>query len=141
MSFVVDASIAAKWFFPEPGSDRAMRLLEIDRPLYAPDLIVPELTNLLWKRWQQDDLAEDYARQIAAALPLILRRLVAGVDLAEPAWQWSRRLAHPSYDCFYIACAQHVAGRMVTVDARLLAAVKGTEAGPLVCHLRDVVTA
>lgn len=140
MNFVIDASIAAKWFFPEPGSDLAGRLLETDWPLYAPDLIVPEVTNVLWKRWQEDDLAEDYARQIATALPLILQRLVAGAELAEPAWQWSRALAHPSYDCFYIACAQHVDGRMITLDARLLAAVKGTAAGPLVCHLRDVVT-
>ena len=67
--------------------------------------------------------------------------MLPGGTLIETAWYWSRKLDHPAYDCFYLAAAQHVEGCMVTVDARLLAAVKGTEAGSLVCHLRDVVTA
>jgi len=141
VSFVVDASIAAKWFFAEPGSDMAERLLAIDLPLYAPDLIVPEVTNVLWKRGRTQAIAQDFAQNLIAALPTMFQHLFTSAELAELAWHWSHTLDHPTYDCFYLACAQHVEGRMVTVDARLLAAVKGTAAGPFVCHLRDVVAA
>ncbi len=141
MSLVVDASIAAKWFFTEPGSDMAERLLATDLPLYAPDLIMPEVTNVLWKRWRTHAIAQEFAEHLITALPTMFQHLFASAELAERVWYWSHSLNHPAYDCFYIACAQHIEGRMVTVDARLLAAVKGTAAGPLVCHLRDVVTA
>lgn len=141
MTFVVDASIAAKWFFPEEDSHLAEQLLVLDQPLYAPDLIIAEVTNVLWKHWRREGVDNDNALQIILNLPAAFQRLVTGTELTETAWHWSHTLDHPAYDCFYIACAEHVAGRMVTVDARLLAAVKGTDAGPLVCHLRDVVPA
>jgi len=141
MSYVVDASVAAKWFFREPGQEMAEQLLAIDRPLYAPDLIVAEVTNVLWKRWRTASLSPDYATGIVRTLPTLFEQLLPGGFLADAAWQWSHTLDHPAYDCFYLAVAQHLETCMVTVDARLLAAVKGTEAGPLVCHLRDVVTA
>jgi predicted nucleic acid-binding protein len=54
MRSVVDASVAAKWFLPEPYKDKAERLLRdfLDETveLIAPDLIVAEVGNLLWKR-------------------------------------------------------------------------------------------
>ena len=50
MKVVVDASVAAKWFLPEIHSDAAARLLDPAIALYAPDLIVPEFGNILWKK-------------------------------------------------------------------------------------------
>lgn len=141
MTFVVDASIAAKWFFQEEDSYLAEQLLFLDQQLYAPDLIVAEITNVLWKHSRREGIDDDAALKIIVNLPAAFERLITGIELHETAWHWSHTLDHPACDCFYIACAEHVAGQMVTVDARLLAAVKGTEAGPLVCHLRDVVTA
>jgi predicted nucleic acid-binding protein len=51
---VVDASVVAKWFIPEPYKDNAERLLRDflnDRiELTAPDLLIAEVGNLLWKR-------------------------------------------------------------------------------------------
>jgi predicted nucleic acid-binding protein len=54
MMYVVDASLAVKWFIPEPLSDEAMKLLANFRSkisdLTAPDLIVVEVGSALWKR-------------------------------------------------------------------------------------------
>ena len=51
---VVDASVVAKWFLPEPHKDNAERLLRDflseTVELMAPDLLVVEVGNLLWKR-------------------------------------------------------------------------------------------
>src|ERR1017187_7818208 len=55
MAYVVDASVAAKWFLPEPYNDQADKLLRDfvnrDVELMAPDLIVGEI----WKRILEAD--------------------------------------------------------------------------------------
>ena len=54
MQCVVDASVAAKWFLPELHKDKAEELLRdfLDEKLdlIAPDLIISEVGNILWKR-------------------------------------------------------------------------------------------
>jgi predicted nucleic acid-binding protein len=42
IKLVVDASVAAKWYVPEIHSDAAVRLLDPEIVLLAPDLIIPE---------------------------------------------------------------------------------------------------
>jgi len=51
---VLDASVALKWFLPEPLSSSAERLLngflKSKLNLHAPDLLLLETANALWKR-------------------------------------------------------------------------------------------
>jgi predicted nucleic acid-binding protein len=47
---VVDASVAVKWFLVEPGDREALALLDGDEPLIAPELVVAEVVNAVWKR-------------------------------------------------------------------------------------------
>ena len=49
MTFVVDASVALKWFVEEDGSERAAALLASKDLLIAPDLIVPEVCDAAGK--------------------------------------------------------------------------------------------
>jgi predicted nucleic acid-binding protein len=47
--YVVDASVAAKWFFDEPFSDEATRLLDASHTLHVPDFFLLEIAeNLCW---------------------------------------------------------------------------------------------
>ena len=59
MRIVVDGSVAAKWYFAEPGHEAADRVLEAriagEHELLAPDLIVPEFVNVLWKRVRRQE--------------------------------------------------------------------------------------
>jgi predicted nucleic acid-binding protein len=45
---VVDASVAAKWLVTEPLSDKALDVLGSSDELYAPDLLLAEVGNILW---------------------------------------------------------------------------------------------
>ena len=47
--FVVDASVAIKWFVPEIHAEAARRLLREGITLLAPDLIWAEVANALWR--------------------------------------------------------------------------------------------
>ena len=63
---MVDASVAIKWFVEEPDSAAAARLLRDH--LSAPDLLVPECANILWKKVACGELSLDEAEVIATAL-------------------------------------------------------------------------
>jgi predicted nucleic acid-binding protein len=121
---ILDASVAAKFFLPEEGSDLA-RSLEKEYELAAPDLIVSELCNLFWKRIRRGDMSVRDA-QIA------LDRLPSGVELIELdrlaplAMDIAARLDHPAYDCFYLALAVRHNLPLLTADARLANRVEAT---------------
>ena len=71
--FVVDASVALKWFLPEPHEECAARLRRAGSELGAPDLLHVEVANALWKRVRRGELTAARAGKICAAashLPL-----------------------------------------------------------------------
>ncbi|MGD9315617.1 MAG: type II toxin-antitoxin system VapC family toxin [Anaerolineae bacterium] len=53
-SLVIDASVAVKWFLPEERSAEALLIrdafIEGEYQLIAPDLMLSEFANVLWKR-------------------------------------------------------------------------------------------
>ena len=55
-TWIVDASVAIKWVVDEPGTEHAL-LLRRDS-LAAPDLLVPECANILWKKVRRKELSE-----------------------------------------------------------------------------------
>lgn len=57
---VIDASIAIKWVIDEPGTDEALTLRRNAR-LIAPELLVAECANVLWKKVQRNELSRDEA--------------------------------------------------------------------------------
>ena len=65
-TFVVDASIAIKWVVEEAGTTQALALRKNAR-LIAPDLLVAECANILWKKTQRGELSPEEA-ELAARL-------------------------------------------------------------------------
>lgn len=59
-TLVIDASVAVKWVVEEDGTSEA---LEIRRgtKLIAPELLVAECANILWKKVGRDELSIDEA--------------------------------------------------------------------------------
>jgi len=50
--YVVDASVAMKWFFPEDFSGYAERLLSSSMELIFPDLVISERSHILLRLYQ-----------------------------------------------------------------------------------------
>ena len=74
-TLVVDASVVSKWFLREEESDAASELLRKNWILYAPDLLVAEIGNVLWKRLEKRELTLEQAELIMArfaAAPIVL---------------------------------------------------------------------
>lgn len=119
MPVVVDASVAVKWFLREPGSDEATAVLEEGGSLAAPDLVLAEVGNVLWKRHRQSFVTAEEAVLAVGELQRMFSRLYPLPPLARRATELSIRLDHPTYDCFYLALAESLDATLVTADRRL----------------------
>ena len=133
---VVDASVAVKWFLPEPHSLQALRLLEGERELLAPDLIWSEIGNVLWKRWRQGELAAENARAVLQDLRKIPLLIHSAEEIAEAAWSFASEFQRSFYDSLYLALASSQSCPMVTADRRLWNAVGS--ALPFLVWIEDV---
>jgi predicted nucleic acid-binding protein len=120
---VVDASVAAKWYFPEAGHAGASGVLAeaIDgrRELLAPDLIVAEFANTLWKKVRRHECSGDDARAILELWEVDRPRLVESAPLAPRALELALQLGRSVYDCLYLAAAIEHEASLVTADADL----------------------
>ena len=97
MRTVVDASVAARWYFEEPGHASADRVLAErmrgERELFAPDLVVAEFANVLWKRVRRGECTRDAARQILDFFVVDRPELVSSSHLAHRALDLATELA------------------------------------------------
>jgi predicted nucleic acid-binding protein len=134
---VVDASVACKWFIGESGSDAAEALVAGGEMLVAPDLIVPEVCNVAWLKLRRGEIAEEQAAAMVERLPDLIDELAPSVQLARRAFEIASTLAHPAYDCFYLALAEMRGTRVVTDDRRLLSRLATTPLARLVMRLGE----
>lgn len=85
--------------------------------LLAPDLIVAEVLNAIWKVRR----AGVPAPEVTDALSFIDKiDLVQSRQLADRAVELARELDHPIYDCMYLALADRLDASLLTGDARLI---------------------
>ena len=50
MPYVIDASVAVKWYLAEVHQPEAIIVLDSDEILMAPDLLLSEVGNIIWKK-------------------------------------------------------------------------------------------
>lgn len=118
-TFVIDASVAIKWVVEEEGTAEALALRRESR-LIAPELLVGECANILWKKVQRGELTKDEAVLAARLLQAAELELLPTRSLFEAATRMSIEIDHPAYDCVYLALAAESQCRFVTADERLV---------------------
>jgi predicted nucleic acid-binding protein len=123
MKFVVDASVAVKWFADEPLFDKARELQR--HSLAAPDLIFAEVANVMWKLWRKGVLTDAHHAARGEALKDAPLAVTPVRDLLASAMRLARELDHPVYDCFYLALAVREGYPVITADQRFAGAAAG----------------
>lgn len=123
---VIDSSVAVKWYVPERGSDRASALLLTGQRLIAPDLLIPEIGNVLWKRRREIPAAEigAIAGALISACPI---SFYASDALLQGALAVALKYERSVYDSLYLALAVGQDCPFVTADERLSNALQGTD--------------
>ena len=115
---IIDASVAIKWVVEEDGTPEALVLLEAGF-LSAPDLLIPECINILWKKVRRFEFEKDEAIMAARLLQKSDVEILPARILMEEVLKLSVALDHADYDCIYLSLALEKDWRFVTADKRL----------------------
>ena len=118
MNLTVDASIVVKWFVEEPLRDEARRLLSHRLGLHAPEILLAEFANTIWKKARTGEIddPQPYFDELARLRDNVTLHPYG--QLVEHAAQIATAIDHPVYDCLYLACAEATASALVTADKR-----------------------
>ncbi len=136
--FVVDASIAIKWFVPEIHSAEAVRLLSPGCELLAPDLLPAEFGNILWKKTRRGEIQAQKAVEVIRALAEVPIYLSSASELLESAYLLAAKFERTVYDSLYLALALLEECPMVTADHRLVRALAGTSLARSTLWIEDL---
>ena len=124
--FVVDASVAAKWFLPAAGETLTDEALELLRRyatgqirLIVPDLFWAEFANILWKAVRQGRCRKDTADTAIAAMKDRNLPTVPSLVLLEAAFAIAHAFERTVYDSLYVALAISSKAELLTADERL----------------------
>jgi len=135
---VIDTSVAVKWAIAEVGHDAAVALFDIDEPLSAPDLLLPELAYVLRKKALRGEIERDQARAAIETAKAAFVEWGPSHDLVDAAVALSEQLDHSSYDCFFLAYALG-RGVLVSADRVFIDKCKASGFGDFVFQLDDAI--
>lgn len=136
--YVVDASVAIKWFLPEIHSEAALRLRRSRYRLYVPAVMTLELGNVLAKRIRRGELTRAEGDVVLKELKLLPLQRHADDRLFPIAYQLALDTQRSLYDCLYLALAEAVDGIMVTADRKFYSSLTGGSYGSRVLWVEDL---
>jgi len=124
---VLDASVAAKLFINENGSEAARALAATDARFLAPDLVLVELANIAVKRLRRGEISPKIAEHIIAGSRSLFRELASSDGLTRRAFVLATDHGLSTYDAMYVALAESRGCELVTDDLRLVS--RASQAG------------
>lgn len=135
--FVVDASLVIKWFVPEIHSEAARRRLGARHDYLAPDIVFPEVANVVWKKVRRKELDPDDGRQLVATFGRVAVEPVATRSLLPDALTLALTAGVTVHDAMYLTLAVRLETAVITGDDRL--ADKIAEYPLLAPHVRRLM--
>jgi predicted nucleic acid-binding protein len=114
----LDANIAIKLVALEPGRDAVLARLDDEKELIAPDWLLVEVGQVLWRKARLKELDRYQAEAGLAAIPAYFESLVPAVSLFISAQKLAFELDHWVYDCIYLATALDQKARLLTADRK-----------------------
>jgi predicted nucleic acid-binding protein len=125
-ALVIDASVVVALYVEEPLSEAARSVLTRSRDegaeLHAPDLLLIECANALWKRVRRDELDRESAMTAIAELSRLEDLKLHPMDERLVPQALSLAIAHSltAYDAAYAALAIQLGGVVISGDRRFV---------------------
>jgi predicted nucleic acid-binding protein len=117
---VVDANVAAKWYLPEPDSEKALALLRTPQQLIAPSLIKMEVCAAITRHIRAKGMtlseAKEHCEEWFSDLREDAVQLVAEETILPRAIELSIKVRHSLQDCLYLAVADLRRIPLITAD-------------------------
>lgn len=129
MKFILDSSVAVKWFLSEPDSVAAIKLQDDfnqgTHQLLAPDILPIEVAHALTRAERRGVLLPGEATGLIPDLVLNGPGLHPYLDLLPRAVEISSAARIGVYDCLYVALAEQEGCDLVTADEKLIKNLPG----------------
>jgi predicted nucleic acid-binding protein len=136
--YVVDASVAIKWFIPEIHSEAALRLHHSQYRLHVPALITLELGNVLAKKIRRGEITRNEGNVILKELKHLPLQRHTDEQLFPAAYQLAVDTQRSVYDCLYLALAEVIDGVMIMADHKFYSSLTGGSYGRRVLWVEDL---
>lgn len=147
--FILDASVAAKWFNNESLTDKAIEVRDAfvqgKIRLLAPAQLVYEVGNSIWKNKTLTD--EDSEKAISHLVDLEIELIQLNQEeMATAAMKIARKYSITFYDAAYVALADRFHATLISADDEIISKIKNNEKGerineeenrPSILHLKD----
>ena len=135
---VVDASVAVKWYVPEVFESEADSLLSPDIELHAPELIIPEFSNIIWKKIRQKEITDTQGQRILNAFMNVDIKLHSHRQLIRSAFVGATMSDQTVYDWTYLSLALALSCEFVTADQRFYNSLRSTSVRNNLVWIRDI---
>jgi predicted nucleic acid-binding protein len=125
IGYVLDASVAAKWYLPfgEDLVEESVHLLDefkSDQTRFTvPDLFWPEMGSIFWKAVRAKRISVRSADEALHSLSELQLPTVPSYPLLRNAYTIATHFQCTVYDCIYVALAIASERPLVTADERL----------------------
>lgn len=123
--YVVDASVAIKWFIPEIHSDAALLVTRLHERLHAPAFMTMELGSVIAKKIRRKELTRAEGSTILKELHYLPLQRHTDERLFSAAYELALDTQQSLYDCLYLALAEAIEGRLITADRKFYKALAG----------------
>ena len=135
-SFVLDASVAAKWFNNENLTDRAIKVRDAfvkgKVELYSPEHLIYEVGNAIWKN--KEIGVENCASAITTLIDIDINLIKLDSSLASQSIKTARNLQVSYYDAVYVQLSSQLDIPLLTADEKLISRIKNDHN---CLHLKD----
>ncbi len=124
MRYVLDSSVALKWFLGEPDSAKALRLRDDARAgtheLLAPDFFPVEVAHAITRAERQGRITPAEGASFLSDLLAELPDMHPSLPRVPRAYLLSSLYRQGVYDCVYVALAEREGCELVTADDKLV---------------------
>ena len=119
LACVLDASAAVRLILGDPAAAAVAEQIREAALVMAPELMLSEVANTLWKLHRARKLADLDPQQLLADARDLVDRVEPDRHLQAEALALACHHNHPVYDCLYLALARREAAILISMDRRL----------------------
>src|SRR5450631_3406510 len=119
MITVLDASAAVAIAMNLPESARFRQQIETSDLVIAPDLLVSEVSNAVWKYVKAGVVDSEQGERVLERAVGLVDTFESSMNLYREAFAMSVDHLHPVYDALYLVLARRNNASLATLDRRL----------------------